>query len=82
MRTPWGKKASYGAELYKRKKTVEAGKGKQREKKSTWWIWAWVAVSAYFAFSPEKLGLTSAESKYWAGLAVFFVIWGLIRSSK
>jgi hypothetical protein len=76
MRTPWRRKASYGAELYKRKKTVEASRRERKEKKSTWWIWVWAGAAAFLAVSSETLGMTSGESKYWAGLAVFFVIWG------
>ena len=81
MKTPWGRKASYGAELYKRKRTVEGGRS-SRKKKSSWWIWAWAAVAGFLAVSPQTIGLTSGETKYWAGLAVFFVVWGIARSSK
>jgi hypothetical protein len=82
VKTPWGRKASYGAELYKRKRTAEGARSSRKEKKRSWWIWAWAAVAGFLAISPQTLGLTSGETKYFAGLAAFFVVWGIVRSAK
>jgi len=75
-KTPWGKRASYGSELAKRKLAVDESKKRPQKKKVSWVPFVLAAGAFYVAFTNEE------ATTYGLIVGIVALILGIYWSSK